>query len=189
MALQLNANDFAETFPNSPSDPEVPDSKPNLSILDPNADTPDLDKTITELLTKAYEKNPLLNEILTQLKEGRLRSKQLSLAECRQDDEGRLLYQERLYIPDHMPLKLPLIQDFHKTPAAGHPGRAKTLELLSQQYYWPRMHKDVDRFLRNCHTCQRSRTSRHAPFGILRPLPMPDPAWRHVSMDFVIGLL
>ncbi len=45
-----------------------------------------------------------------------------------------------------MPLKLWLIKDFHEAPAAGHPGQSKTLELLSRQYYWPRMHKDVDRF-------------------------------------------
>ena len=89
-----------------------------------------------------------------------------------------------------MPLKLRLIKDFHEALAARHPGRSKTLELLSRQYYWPRMHKDVDQFLRNCHTCQRSRTSRHTPFGILRPLPIPDGgAWRHISMDFITGLL
>ena len=88
-----------------------------------------------------------------------------------------------------MPLKLRLIKDFHEVPAAGHPGRSKTLELLSRQYYWPRMHKNVDRLLHNCHTCQRSRTSRHAPFGILRPLPIPNGgAWRHISMDFITGL-
>ena len=88
-----------------------------------------------------------------------------------------------------MPLKLHLIKDFHEVPAAGHPGRSKTLELLLRQYYWPRMHKDVDRFLRNCHTCQRSRTSRHAPFRILRPLPIPDGGgWRHISMDFITSL-
>ena len=88
-----------------------------------------------------------------------------------------------------MLLKLCLIKDFHEVPAARHPGRSKTLELLARQYYWPRMHKDVDRFLCNCHTCHRSRTSRHAPFGILRPLLIPDRgAWHHISMDFITGL-
>jgi len=50
------------------------------------------------------------------------------------------------------------------------------------------MHKDVDQFLRNCHACQRSRTGRHAPFGVLQPLPIPNAAWRHISMDFISGL-
>ena len=50
------------------------------------------------------------------------------------------------------------------------------------------MYKEVDRFVRNCHTCQRARTSCHAPFGVLRPMPIPDGAWRHISMDFIVGL-
>jgi len=106
---------------------------------------------------------------LQQIRDGNTRSKQLSLAECTESQDARLVYRGRTYVPDYMPLKLRLIQDFHETPAAGHPGRSKTLELLARQYYWPKMHKDVDQFLRNCHTCQRSRTGRHAQFGVLRP--------------------
>ena len=120
-------------------------------------------------------------------KPGPSSSKQLSLAECK-EDSGRLLYQDRLYVPDYMPLKLRLIQDFHEMPAAGHPGRSKTPELLARQYYWPKLHKDVDQFLRNCHTCQCSRTSRHVSFAVLRPLPIPNAAWHHISMDFITGL-
>ena len=50
------------------------------------------------------------------------------------------------------------------------------------------MYKDVDRFVRNCHICQRSCTSRHVPYGILRPLPIPQRAWQDISMDFVTRL-
>ena len=46
----------------------------------------------------------------------------------------------------------------------------------------------MDRFVRNCHTCQRSRTARYVPFGILRPLPIPDKPWQDIAMDFVVGL-
>ena len=125
------------------------------------------EESIEELFNEAYTKDPIPDNVLGQLCRGQSRSKQLSLAECQEDGNGRLLYCRRLYMPNHMPLKLRLIKDFHKVPATGHSGQSKTLELLSRQYYWPRMHTDVDQFLRNCHTCQRSRTSRHAPFGIL----------------------
>src|SRR3978361_4553 len=50
------------------------------------------------------------------------------------------------------------------------------------------MRREVERFVRNCHTCQRSRTSRHAPFGVLRPLSIPQKPWQDISMDFVTGL-
>jgi transposase InsO family protein len=50
------------------------------------------------------------------------------------------------------------------------------------------MRADVDRYTRNCHTCQRSKPNRHAPFGVLRPLPIPERPWQDISMDFITGL-
>jgi len=92
------------------------------------------------------------------------------------------------YISLTIPVKLRLIHEIHDTPTAGHPGCSKTLELLTRQYYCPKMHKDVDQYLWNSHNCQRSRTSCHAPFGILHPLPIPNASWSHLSMDFITGL-
>ena len=92
-------------------------------------------KTITELFDNAYAIDPIPNDVLDQLRRGQTHSKQLSLAECQKDDNGRLLYRKRIYVPNYMPLKLQLIRDFHETPAAGHPGRSKTLELLARHYY------------------------------------------------------
>ena len=145
-------------------------------------------KTITELFNEAYIQDPIPNNVLGQLHRGQTPSKQISLAECQVDDNGRLLYRKHIYVPNYMPLKLRLIRDLYETLAAEHPGRSKTLELLARHYYWPKMYKEVNRFVRNCHTCQRARTSRHAPFGVLCPMPIPDGTWRHISMDFIVGL-
>ena len=51
------------------------------------------------------------------------------------------------------------------------------------------MRRDVERYVRNCHSCQRSRTSRHFPFDVLRPLSIPEGPWKDISMDFVTELL
>ena len=143
--------------------------------------------TLADLMEQGYEADPFPAKVLRMLDEGQRHCRQISLAECSKID-NRLAYRGRLYVPDHDPLRLHLIKLHHDTPAAGHPGRSKTLELLKRTYHWPRMHQDVDRYVRNCHTCQRSRTSRHAPYGILRPLPIPDRPWQDISMDFVTGL-
>ena len=111
----------------------------------------------------------------------------LTLAEC-EDRQGILFYRGRIFVPEHDGLRLHLIQSHHSTPAFGHPGRAKTLELLQREYYWQTMRAGVDCFVRNCDPCRRSRTARHAPFGLLRPLPVPRAPWQDISMDFVVGL-
>ena len=121
---------------------------------------------------QAYATDPVPNEVLLALRTGARRSDHLTLSQC-EDRGGRLFYQGRMYVPALDALRLQLVKDHHDSPAAGHPGRAKTLELLSRAYYWPKMRRFVDRYVRNCHPCQRSRTARHAPFGLLKPLPVP----------------
>ena len=50
------------------------------------------------------------------------------------------------------------------------------------------MRKQVDQYVRNCHSCQPAKTSRHGTFGVLRSLPVPQKPWEDISMDFVVGL-
>jgi len=94
----------------------------------------------------------------------------------------------KVYVPAYDPLKLYLIQTHHEVPVAGHPGRSETIELLSRNYHWPKMRQDVERFVRNFHTCRRSKSIRHAPYGVLRLLAIPHQSWQDISMDFVTGL-
>ena len=61
-------------------------------------------------------------------------------------------------------------------------------DLLDRQYYWKDMRRQVDQYVRNCHNCKRSRTSRHAMFGVLLPSPVPEKPWEDISLDFVVGL-
>jgi len=49
------------------------------------------------------------------------------------------------------------------------------------------MGKDIDWYVRNCHDCQRSRSSRHSIFGVLRTLSVLDKPLEDISMDFVVG--
>lgn len=68
------------------------------------------------------------------ISQGVRRCKGIALAECSTRD-NRLFYNDRLYVPDHAPLKLKLLHMYHDDPAAGHPGRSKTITMLSRDYY------------------------------------------------------
>jgi transposase InsO family protein len=50
------------------------------------------------------------------------------------------------------------------------------------------MKKDVETWVTECPVCQRSKHEHCQYPGILDPLPVPDMAWTHISMDFVEGL-
>eukprot|EP00983_Pelagomonas_calceolata_P082118 1155819-Pelagomonas_calceolata.AAC.1 len=82
----------------------------------------------------------------------------------------------RLYIPQGE-LRHRLMHEAHDTPIAGHLGRAKTLERLVRQYFWPRMSADVHYYTSTCPTCQKAKTSTTKPIGLLHPLPTPTQKW------------
>jgi hypothetical protein len=84
--------------------------------------------------------------------------------------------------------KLKWIGEFHDSPFAGHPGRAKSYDLLSHNHSCNSMRNDVDRYVQNCHTCQRSKPTHEKTYGLLRPVEIPEHPWQDLSMHFVVGL-
>lgn len=47
------------------------------------------------------------------------------------------------------------------------------------------MRQDVINMVRQCEVCQRNKPE-HVPYpGLLQPLPIPQHAWSHISMDFI----
>ena len=99
-------------------------------------------------------------------------------------EEGLLLHEGRLVVPDNSQLRTLLIREVHNQVSCAHPGRGKTLKLLTPRYYWPRMKADVEQYIRNCHACKRASSPRDKTPGLLKPLAIPDHPWQHVTMDF-----
>ena len=147
----------------------------------------ELPEEISRLLDIGYETDEDLQSILQALKDGAPRHPKITLAECT-IIQDRLLYRDRIYIPDYDPLKTALLKASHEHPIAGHPGRARTYDLLSRDYYWPGMLSYIERWVKNCHTCRRSNPARDARQGVLKPLPVPERAWQHLSIDFITHL-
>ena len=142
---------------------------------------------LDDLFTKGYQEDKNIGTILSCLRTGKSQSKLISLAECSELD-GKLYYQGKRYVPDHEPLKIELLKRYHDSPLAGHPGSAKTLELISRDYYWPQLYLFVKRYIRNCRICARIKSSNTVSQGVLRPLPIPERPWNDIAMDFIVGL-
>ena len=71
--------------------------------------------------------------------------------------------------PENDDLKVRLVDDLGKHTTA-HLRKAKTKELIKARYYWPKMDKYIDRYVRNCHTCRRFHSPKDLPPGLLNPL-------------------
>lgn len=80
-----------------------------------------------------------------------------------------------------------LIQEKHNGSLSGHFGINKTLDLVQRYYYWPRLPRDVRRYVEKCGVCQRAKGG-SSNASLYQPLPVPNRPWECVRMDFVVGL-
>ncbi|KAH7483616.1 hypothetical protein FOMA001_g6895 [Fusarium oxysporum f. sp. matthiolae] len=95
----------------------------------------ELPEEISRLLDIGYETDEDLQSILQALKDGAPRHPKITLAECT-IIQDRLLYRDRIYIPDYDPLKTALLKASHEHPIAGHPGRARTCDAEDTARYY-----------------------------------------------------
>jgi hypothetical protein len=68
----------------------------------------------------------------------------------------------------------------------GYFGAKKTEDVLAGHFFWPKMRRDVERFVACSTTCQNAK-SRLNPHGLYMPLPVPSAPWEDISIDFVLG--
>ena len=134
-ALNISNNELVAPVDQEPAG-QVPADDDALADDDQAPADVGNDIDIQNLVDEGYRRDTLPRKVLKALREGQTESKLLVLRDC-ENRGGYLWYQKRLYIPDHELLKLRLLQNHHNALAAGHPGRAKTLELLIRSYYWP----------------------------------------------------
>ncbi|KAK1662330.1 hypothetical protein QYE76_050489 [Lolium multiflorum] len=71
--------------------------------------------------------------------------------------DGFLFRANKLCVPESSVCLL-LLQESHAGGLMGHFGREKTLLMLADHFYWPKMRRDVDRYVRRCITCNKSKS-------------------------------
>lgn len=102
--------------------------------------------------------------------------------------EGYLMFKERFYVPKDEGIREETIRLHHDVPLAGHPGRAKTLELITRNYYWPGMTRLVNTYVDECIKCQQNKTIRHAVNPPLNPIDPPQNPGEVLTADFIVKL-
>ncbi|QRW21875.1 Retrotransposable element Tf2 protein [Rhizoctonia solani] len=132
--------------------------KPELFIA---SITPD--QEINNLIGEAIYKDICLKEILYKLQN---KEKVIDW----ELKEGLLWFQKKIFVPKDETIRDLILESRHNLAAAGHPGQARTLELVARSYYWPSMTKFVNSYVSHCKTCIQSKPTNQVPVGLLKPL-------------------
>ena len=103
--------------------------------------------------------------------------KKVGVKELRENEwkiEGDLVLKEgKVYVPKDEELRVKVIRLHHDVPAAGHRGRWKTVELVTRNYWWLGVTRDVGKYVEECDLCQRMKNRTEEPAGKLRLSEVP----------------
>ena len=94
----------------------------------------------------------------------------------------------KVYVLKNEELRAEVIQLHHDIPAAGHGERWKTVELVTRNYWWPRVTRDVGKYVEGCDLCQRMKNRTEEPAGKLKLSKVPKRPWSHLTVDFITKL-
>jgi hypothetical protein len=102
---------------------------------------------LCEKIQNAQEQDVQLQQIRSEVQQGK--RPEFSIQE-----NGMLMYDKRICVPDLPELKKEILEEAHCSPYAMHPGTTKMYRTLKENYWWPGMKRDVAHFIATCMVCQ-----------------------------------
>jgi len=106
-----------------------------------------------------------------------------------QEEDGLMLKEENVYVLKNKALRVEVIRLHYDTPMGEHGGQWKTVELVTGNFWWPGVNREVKRHVEGCNACQQNKNCTEQPAGKLMPNSIPDKAWSHILADFITKLL
>ena len=115
------------------------------------------------------------------------------MAICDRDKEWRevngIMYKEgKVYVPKDNKLRTEIIRLHHDTPIGGHGEQWKMVELVTRNFWWPGVTKEVKQYMEGYNAYQPNKNCTEQPAGKLMPNSIPEKSWMHISADFIMKL-
>ena len=104
-------------------------------------------------------------------------------------EEKLVLKEGKVYVLRDEELRTEVIQLHHEVLAAGHGRRWKTVELVTRNYWWLGVTRDIGKYVKECDLCQRMKNKTEEPVGKLKLSEVPQKTWTHLTVDFITKLL
>src|SRR5258708_3955798 len=100
-------------------------------------------------------------------------------------DRDLVMYRGCMYVPRDPQLCHDIVHAHHDSMMTSHPGRWKTLELVSHNYWWPGISHYVASYMAGCDVCNRCKSFLTQKVGKLTPNQIPTRHWEVISVDTI----
>jgi len=84
-----------------------------------------------------------------------------------------VLKEGKVYVPKDEELRVEVIHMHHDVLAAEHRERWKMLELVTRNYWWPGITRDMGRYVEGCNLCQKMKNKMEVVVGKLKLSEIP----------------
>ena len=91
-------------------------------------------------------------------------------------------------MPKDEELRVEIIWWHHDTLVAGHGRKWKITEMVTRNYWWPGVTRDVGRYVEGCDLCQKMKNRMEEVVGKLKLSKVPEKPWTHLTVDFITKL-
>jgi len=99
-----------------------------------------------------------------------------------------MLKKGKVYIPRDKVLRTEIIRLYYDMPVVGHKGQWKMVELITRNFWWLGVTREVKRYVEECNSYQKNKNCTEQLARKLIPNSIPDKAWTHISADFIMKL-
>jgi len=96
----------------------------------------EIDKELLNEIRTLSAADKEIQEIRRKKASGTTCDEKIVLGLC-EENSGLLMYDGLIWVLDNYTLRLSILRDHHDAQAVEHPGRARTLELVSRNFSWP----------------------------------------------------
>ena len=105
-----------------------------------------------------------------------------------QEVDGVMYKERKVYIPKDDKLRAEIIRLYHNILVGEHKGQWKIVELVTHNFWWPGVTKEVKQYMEGCNFCQRNKNCIEQPVGKLIFNSILERSWTYISADFITKL-
>jgi len=91
-------------------------------------------------------------------------------------------------VPNNEEIKKMILEEAHQSKLSTHSSTTKMYQDLKKMFWWPKMKREVARYVEKCLVCQKAKIEHQKPAGMLQSLDISKWKLDSITMDFVVGL-
>ena len=94
----------------------------------------------------------------------------------------------KVYVFKKNKLQAEIIRLYHNILVEDHGGQWKIVELVTRNFWWPGVTKEIKQYMEGCDACQWNKNHTEQLVGKLMPNSIPEKPWTYILVDFITKL-